>query len=148
MYLQSLTRNPALCQGFNTCWTSWFHHTHTADLRETGSLRKPFPAHQRDATPSPVRGGRIYPNPMLKVEEGPDGLRGRELLNHRAGGEAQTTPDLHLLFSTAAESEEHSWTLLSPAAGCMSEGKLLYPFRMMFLSSNRSTYEVGCLLME
>ena len=144
MYLQSQPEIP-LCQGPLTPVGPQepTGHSHSRSRRNRLSESHfPSPA-EEDATPSPVRGGRIYPNPSTVQKRNLRSWEGKGAPQiHRAGGEAQTTPDLHLLFSTMQRSQRNTAGLFSPpAAGCMNEGKLLYLFAHDFsFHQNRSTW--------
>ena len=118
--------------------------THTADLGETRFPKVIFPAQQRRTPPYLLcMVGEFTLIPALVQKRNLRSWEGKGTPQiHRAGGEAQTTPDLHLLVSTVQQSQRNTAGFFSlPAAGCMNEGKLLYLFAHDFsFHRNRSTW--------
>lgn len=152
MYLQSRPEIP-LCQGFLTPVGPQepTGHSHSRSQRNRLS-ESHFPSPlEEDATPSPVRGGRIYPNPSACAEEESEVLRGEgSSPNSRSRWRSpdHTWPASRVQHR-AAESEEHSWTLLSPRCWLYEWGQVTLPFRTWcFFSSKQKYMRRGAYLME
>lgn len=144
MYLQSRPEIP-LCQGFLTPVGPQepTGHSHSRSQRNRLS-ESHFPSPlEEDATPSPVRGGRIYPNPSACAEEESEVLRGEgSSPNSRSRWRSpdHTWPASRVQHRAASQRNTAGLSSL-PAAGCMSEGKLLYLFaRDVSFRQNRSTW--------
>ena len=152
MYLQSWPEIP-LCQGSLTPVGPQepTGHSHSRSRRNALSESHfPSPA-EEDATPSPVHGGRIYPNPSAGAEEESEVLRGEG--NSPNSQSRWRSPDHTWPASPgqhrAAESEEHSWILLSTHCWLHEWEQVTLPFRTWFFFSSKQKYmRRGAYLME
>lgn len=148
MYLQSRPEIP-LCQGFLTPVGPQEPTGHSHSRSQRNGLSEshfPSPA-EEEATKSPVRGGRIYPNPSTCAEEESEVLRGEGSSPNswcRWKSPDHTWPASPVQHH-AAESEEHSWTLLSPRCWLYEWGQVLYLFtHVLFVKTE--VHEEGYLL--
>ena len=152
MYLQSWPEIP-LCQGSLTPVGPQepTGHSHSRSRRNALSESHfPSPA-EEDATPSPVHGGRIYPNPSACAEEESEVLRGEG--NSPNSQSRWRSPDHTWPASPgqhrAAESEEHSWILLSTHCWLHEWEQVTLPFRTWYFFSSKQKYmRRGAYLME